>query len=66
MFLPMKNRAKGNLTPYEFLQQNKEVRNGKNIKIAGHYLALKNKAQYPNAYRKFKHFVSKKDTMMIL
>ena len=52
------NRAKGNLTPYEFYSKQGSEK-WENIKLQA-LSCFKNKAQYPNAYRKFKHFVSKR------
>lgn len=51
------NRAKGNLTPYEFYSKQGEDRWEK-IKAQA-LSCFKNKKEYPNAYTKFKHFVKK-------
>lgn len=52
------NRAKGNNTPFEFYSKQGEQK-WEAIKLQA-LGCLKNKANYPKAYNKFKHFVKKK------
>lgn len=52
------NRAKGNLTPYEFYNKQGEQK-WQDIKLQA-LSCFKNKANYPNAYYKFKQFVRQK------
>ena len=52
------NRAKGNLTPYEFYsKQGEEKWEEKKLQALS---CFKTKPNYPNAYHKFKQFVKKK------
>jgi len=52
------NRAKGDLTPYEFYSKQGEQK-WNDIKLQA-LSCFKNKANYPNAYYKFKQFVKEK------
>lgn len=52
------NRAKGDLTPFEFYSKQGEQK-WKAIKLQA-LSSFKNKPNYPNAYYKFKHFVKQK------
>lgn len=52
------NRAKGDLTPYEFYGKQGELK-WNDIKLQA-LSCFKNKAHYPNAYNKFKQFVKQK------
>ncbi|MFC5195905.1 type II CRISPR RNA-guided endonuclease Cas9 [Bizionia hallyeonensis] len=52
------NRAKGDLTPYEFYSRQGEQK-WNDIKLQA-LSCFKNKANYPNAYYKFKQFVKQK------
>ncbi|HBS12409.1 MAG TPA: type II CRISPR RNA-guided endonuclease Cas9, partial [Flavobacteriaceae bacterium] len=52
------NRAKGNLTPYEFYSKQGEQK-WEEIKLQA-LSCFKNKPNYPSAYHKFKQFVKKK------
>lgn len=52
------NRAKGDLTPYEFYGKQGELK-WNDIKLQA-LSCFKNKANYPNAYNKFKQFVKQK------
>ena len=52
------NRAKGNKTPYEFYSEQGDQK-WEAIKIQA-LSCFKTKANYPNCYNKFKHFVKKK------
>ncbi|WP_417860975.1 type II CRISPR RNA-guided endonuclease Cas9 [Winogradskyella sediminis] len=52
------NRAKGNLTPYEFYSKQGEAK-WNAIKLQA-LSCFKNKTNYPNAYSKFKQFVKQK------
>lgn len=52
------NRAKGDRTPYEFYSKQSDEK-WEEVKAQA-LSCFKNKKEYPNAYRKFKHFVRKK------
>jgi CRISPR-associated endonuclease Csn1 len=52
------NRAKGNKTPYEFYNKQGDKK-WEAIKLQA-LSCFKTKANYPNSYNKFKHFVKKK------
>lgn len=52
------NRAKGDLTPYEFYGKQGDLK-WNDIKLQA-LSCFKNKANYPNAYNKFKQFVKQK------
>ena len=52
------NRAKGDLTPYEFYRKQGEEKWG-SVKLQA-LSCFKTKANYPNAYNKFKQFVKEK------
>lgn len=52
------NRAKGNLTPFEFYSKQGEQK-WQDIKLQA-LSCFKNKLNYPNAYNKFKQFVKQK------
>ncbi|WP_405566971.1 type II CRISPR RNA-guided endonuclease Cas9 [Polaribacter sp. Asnod6-C07] len=52
------NRAKGNKTPYEFYSEQGDQK-WEAIKLQA-LSCFKTKGNYPNSYRKFKHFVKKK------
>jgi CRISPR-associated endonuclease Csn1 len=52
------NRAKGDLTPYEFYSKQGEQK-WQDIKLQA-LSCFKNKPNYPNAYQKFKQFVKQK------